>query len=173
MLSESQLKEFGERGFLVVPNVVPAEVVEQASRRIDEVIAADPPAEGHVGHHFYFLKAADEPALIAPLMAQGPDHVSGFSCAEALVGPDVLVTPWQVQVALNIPPHPLSPGRPHIDARNAEPDPEVVPNTFTVLAGVFVTATPRSLASFLPQLSMGRDLGGGMSVEVGILDGRF
>jgi len=34
-------------------------------------------------------------------------------------------------------------------------------------------STPRSLASFLPQLSMGRDLGGGMSVEVGILDGRF
>ncbi|NUR31166.1 MAG: phytanoyl-CoA dioxygenase [Catenulispora sp.] len=139
MLSETQLEEFSERGFLIVPNVVAPEVVERAHQRIDELIAADPPAEGHVGHHFYFLPAADEPALIAPLTDQGSAGPSGFSHAEALVGPDVLEAPWQVQVALNIPPHPLSPGRPHIDARNAEPDPQAVPNTFTLLAGVFVT----------------------------------
>lgn len=139
MLSEKQLEEFGERGFLIVPNVVAAEVVERAHQRIDELIAADPPAEGHVGHHFYFVEAADEPALIAPLMDSGSTGASGFSHAEALVGPDVLAAPWQVQVALNIPPNPFSPGRPHIDARNAEPDPRVVPNTFTLLAGVFVT----------------------------------
>jgi ectoine hydroxylase-related dioxygenase (phytanoyl-CoA dioxygenase family) len=44
-----------------------------------------------------------------------------------------------VQVALNIPPFSHRPGRPHIDASNAEPDPKVVPPTFTMLAGVFVT----------------------------------
>ena len=54
MLSNEQLKEFGERGFLVVPGVVAPEVVARASRRIDDLIAAEPPAEGHVGHHFYF-----------------------------------------------------------------------------------------------------------------------
>jgi len=139
VLSEEQLKEFRERGLLVVPNVVAADVVEHAHQRIDELIATDPPADGHVGNHFYFPQAADEPALIAPLTTQGPDGVSGFSYAEALAAPEVLEAPWQVQVALNIPPYPHRPGRPHIDASNAEPDPDVVPPTFTMLAGVFVT----------------------------------
>ena len=139
MLSEEQLKEFGERGFLVVPGVVAPEVVERARQRIDELIAAEPPAEGHVGNHFYFPKAADEPALIAPLTAAGPDGISAFTHAEALADPGTLKVPWQVQVALNIPPFSHRPGAPHIDAQVAEPTPGHIPNTFTLLAGVFVT----------------------------------
>jgi hypothetical protein len=138
-LSQEQLTEFGERGFLVVPGAVASEVVELAHRRIDELIAAEPPAEGHVGHHFFFPKAVDEPALIAPLTAAGPDGASAFAHAEALADPGLLEEPWQVQVALNIPPFPHRPGRPHIDAAIGEPTPGFVPNTFTVLAGVFVT----------------------------------
>ncbi|WP_194908722.1 phytanoyl-CoA dioxygenase family protein [Catenulispora rubra] len=133
MLSEEQLKEFGERGYLVVPGVVDAEIVERASRRIDELIAAKPPAEGHVGHHFYFPVAADEPALIEPLMD------AGFAYAEALTEPGLLEEPQQVQVALNIPPFSHQPGRPHIDAAISEPTPGFKPNSFTLLAGVFVT----------------------------------
>lgn len=140
MLSEEQLKEFGERGFVVVPGVVSPEVIQDAHQRIDELLASDPPPEGHTGHHFYFLKATDEPALIAPLTAHSVEgRPSGFHYAQALAAPGVLVEPWQVQVALNIPPNPLRPGRPHIDARNPEPDASLVPNTFTMLAGVFVT----------------------------------
>ena len=136
MLNEDQLREFSERGFIIVPGVVAPDVIHRAQRRIDELLATDPPPEGHVGNHFYFLKAADEPDLIAPLTEGRP---SGFDYAASLAAPGALKEPWQVQVALNIPPFPHRPGRPHIDAANAEPDPAVVPNTFTLLAGVFVT----------------------------------
>lgn len=139
MLSNEQLKEFVERGYLVVPGVVRSELVDRANRRIDELVAAEPPLEGHVGHHFYFPNAKDEPALIAPLMDAGPDGTSAFAHAEALADPGLLEAPWQVQVALNIPPHPHQPGRPHIDAAISEPTPGFMPNTFTMLAGVFVT----------------------------------
>jgi hypothetical protein len=140
VLSEEQLKEFSERGFLVIPGVVDADVVRGAHQRIDELLATDPPPAGHVGNHFYFLKAVDEPALIAPLTAHPVSgRPSGFDHAQALTAPGVLEEPWQVQVALNIPPFPHRPGRPHIDARNPEPDAGLTPNTFTLLAGVFVT----------------------------------
>jgi hypothetical protein len=139
VLSDEQLKEFGERGFLVIPGVVAPDVIRRASQRIDKLIDADPPAEGHVGNHFFFLKAADEPDLIAPLTARPADGPSGFDVAGELTAPGVLAEPWQVQVALNIPPFSHRPGRPHIDAGNAEPDPGSVPSTFTLLAGVFVT----------------------------------
>lgn len=133
MLSNEQLKEFGERGYLVVPGVVAPEIVERANRRIDELIAAKPPSEGHVGHHFYFPNAADEPALIEPLTD------TAFGYAEALTEPGLLEAPQQVQVALNIPPFSHRPGRPHIDAAISEPTPGFKPNSFTLLAGVFVT----------------------------------
>ncbi|MEY9859956.1 hypothetical protein ABH935_005590 [Catenulispora sp. GAS73] len=133
VLSEEQLKEFGERGYLVVPGVVDPELVERANRRIDELIEAKPPAEGHVGHHFYFPAAVDEPALTEPLMD------AAFAYAEALTEPGLLEEPQQVQVALNIPPFSHQPGRPHIDASISEPTPGFKPNSFTLLAGVFVT----------------------------------
>ncbi|ACU69273.1 Phytanoyl-CoA dioxygenase [Catenulispora acidiphila DSM 44928] len=133
MLSTEQLKEFGERGYVVVPGVVARNVVAKANKRIDELIAANPPAQGQVGHHFYFPAAADEPELLETLMD------SAFGYAEALTGPGLLETPQQVQVALNIPPFSHRPGRPHIDAAISEPTPGFTPNSFTLLAGVFVT----------------------------------
>lgn len=139
MLSEKQLSEFGERGYLVIPNVVEPDIMDRARRRIDDTVDADPPAEGHTGHHFYFLNDEDEPALIAPLTATGTEGASSFAHAEALTAPGALEQLWQIQVALNIPPFSHRPGRPHIDAQNSEPTPGVVPNTFTLLAGVFVT----------------------------------
>ena len=140
MLNDEQLKEFGERGFVVIPEVVAPELVDRASRRIDELIAAKPPAEGHVGHHFYFPAAADEPALIGALMDASPDgRDAAFAYTEALTEPGLLEAPKQVQVALNIPPFPHQPGRPHIDAAISEPTPGFKPNSFTLLAGVFIT----------------------------------
>jgi hypothetical protein len=50
-----------------------------------------------------------------------------------------LEVPWQVQVALNIPPYSHRPGRPHIDAPDAEPAGRPVRGTFTMLAGILMT----------------------------------
>ncbi|WP_046585177.1 phytanoyl-CoA dioxygenase family protein [Streptomyces mangrovisoli] len=134
MLSDEQLDEFAERGFVLVPHAVPDDVLGRAGRRLDEVVAADPPTAGTHGNHFYFLPTEDEPALLAPLV-EGP----AFRLAEELAGAGTLEPPVQVQVALNIPPFPHRPGIPHIDAPHAEPSGEPVRNTFTLLAGVLMT----------------------------------
>ncbi|MGW1164795.1 hypothetical protein [Streptomyces sp. NPDC002550] len=134
MLSDSQMNEFAERGFVVVPQVVQDDLLDRAARRIDEVIAADPPAAGKQGSHFYFLRTEDEPVLMAPLTGS-----PAFGLAEELAGTGTLEVPWQVQVALNIPPYSHRPGLPHIDAGNPEPTGEPVRGTFTLLAGVLMS----------------------------------
>jgi hypothetical protein len=134
VLTDEQINGFAERGFVLVPQVVPGDVLAEASRRIDQVTAADPPAADKRGHHFYFLETKDEPALLAPLTGS-----PAFGLAEELAGAGTLEIPWQVQVALNIPPFAHRPGIPHIDAGNAEPVDEPVDGTFTLLAGILMT----------------------------------
>jgi hypothetical protein len=134
VLSDTQVSEFAERGYIVVPRAVPGDLLEEAARRIDDVTVADPPAEGKRGAHFYFLETKHEPALIAPLTAS-----PAFGMAEQLAGRGTLEVPWQVQVALNIPPYAHRPGAPHIDAANAEPAEGPVQGTFTMLAGILMT----------------------------------
>ncbi|MFI1069547.1 phytanoyl-CoA dioxygenase family protein [Streptomyces puniciscabiei] len=133
-MSDRQIKEFAERGFVVVPQVVQGDVLDQAARRIDEVVAADPPDADQRGSHFYFLRTKDEPALMAPLTGS-----PAFGLAEELAGAGTLQVPWQVQVALNIPPYSHRPGRPHIDAGNPEPTGGPVRGTFTLLACVLMS----------------------------------
>ncbi|HEY6495944.1 MAG TPA: phytanoyl-CoA dioxygenase family protein [Trebonia sp.] len=134
MLTDEQINEFTERGCIVVPQVVRGDVLERAAQRIDEVVAADPPAAGKRGSHFYFLETKAEPALMAPLTA-----TAAFSLAEELAGTGTLEVPWQVQVALNIPPYSHRPGLPHIDAASPEPAGGPVEGTFTLLAGILMT----------------------------------
>ena len=134
VLTEEQISEFTERGFVVIPQVVHSDVLSGAARRIDEVFAADPPVAGKRGNHFYFLETRTEPALLAPLTS-----TAAFSLAEELTGAGTLKTPWQVQIALNIPPFEHRPGMPHIDAPNSEPTGEPVRSTFTLLAGILMT----------------------------------
>ena len=134
MLSDEQVGEFAERGYLVIPGAVPTEVVERAVQRTDELLAADPPAVDKRGPHFYFLDAGGEPDLLAPLVS-----TPAFGLARDLAGESALEVPGQVQVALNIPPFPHRPGIPHIDASNAEPVDEPELSTFTLLAGVLLT----------------------------------
>jgi hypothetical protein len=134
VLSDGQVNEFAERGFVLVPQVVRGDVLARAARRIDEVVAADPPAADKRGNHFYFLPAKDEPALMAPLTGS-----PAFGLAEQLAGAGTLEVPCQVQIALNIPPFPHRPGIPHIDAANPEPSGEPVRGTFTLLAGILMT----------------------------------
>lgn len=134
MLSDEQFHEFAERGFLLIPQVVPADLLASAGRRIDQIVAADPPAPETRGNHFYFLETKEEPALAAPLTG-----TPAFALAEQLTGAGTLVAPWQVQIALNIPPFSHRPGGPHIDAGNAEPTDAPIRSTFTLLAGILMT----------------------------------
>ncbi len=134
VLTDEQINEFAERGFVLVPQVVPGGVLARAAQRIDEVVAADPPAADKHGSHFYFLETKAEPALMAPLA-----RTAAFRLAEELAGAGTLEIPWQVQIALNIPPYSHRPGIPHIDARNPEPTGDPVSGTFTLLAGILMT----------------------------------
>jgi hypothetical protein len=132
MLEPGQVAEFAERGFLVLPQAVPADVVSAASAAIDELIEHDPPGPQVRGPHNYFAEAARVPALAA-LLTGSP----AFGLAEALTGPGTLEPPGQVQVALNIPPFPHRPGLHHLDGAPAGPDGR--PGTFTMLAGVLMS----------------------------------
>jgi hypothetical protein len=132
VLDEGQLDEFAERGFLVLPQAVPTEVVVAASAAIDELIEHDPPGPQVRGPYNYFAAAARVPALAA-LLTGSP----AFGLAEALTGPATLKVPGQVQVALNIPPFSHRPGMGHIDG--SPPEPGGRPGTFTVLAGVLMS----------------------------------
>ncbi|MBC6457602.1 phytanoyl-CoA dioxygenase family protein [Actinomadura sp. HBU206391] len=133
MLSSSQLKDFAERGFLLLPQAVPPELVTAASQFIDETIERDPPGAGVRGPHFYFPETDKAPSLLNVLT-----ETPVFSTAEALTGPGTLDVPWQVQIALNIPPFPHRPGSHHLDGGSpCEPDGR--PGTFTMLVGVLMS----------------------------------
>jgi hypothetical protein len=135
MLDRGQVDEFAERGFLVLPQAVPPDVVATAAEAIDELIEHDPPGADVRGPYNYFPEAAQVPALAAVLTGS-----PAFGLAESLTGPGTLVVPWQVQVALNIPPFPHRPGMHHIDgAPSTPPEPDGRPGTFTMLAGVLMS----------------------------------
>ncbi len=132
MLDRGQVAEFAERGFLLLPQVVPPDVLAAASAAIDDLIERNPPGPDVRGPHHYFPAAAQVPALAA-LLTGSP----AFGLAEALTGPGTLQPPGQVQVALNIPPFPHRPGMHHLDGAVAGPDGR--PGTFTMLAGVLMS----------------------------------
>jgi hypothetical protein len=132
VLEPGQVKEFAERGFLLLPGVVPTPVIAGATATIDRLVEAAPPAPDTRGPHNYFTETAAAPALLA-LLTGSPV----FGLAEALTGPGTLDVPWQAQVALNIPPFPHRPGMHHLDGAPGEPDGR--PGTFTMLVGVLMS----------------------------------
>ena len=132
VLSRGQVEEFAERGFLMLPGVVPPGVVEAAARAIDGLIEREPPGAAVRGPVNYFPEAARAPELAALLIGS-----PAFGLAEALTGAGTLEVPGQVQVALNIPPYPHRPGMHHIDG--FPPGPGGRPGTFTMLAGVLMS----------------------------------
>lgn len=132
MLVRQQIREFAERGFVVVPGAVPADLVAAATRTIDALVDRRPPGPEVRGNHFYWPPSSRVPALRA-LLVDSP----AWAMAESLAGPGTLRLIENVQVALNIPPFPHRPGRPHIDASDP-PDPDR-PGTFTMLVGVLMS----------------------------------
>jgi hypothetical protein len=134
VLTETQIVEFVQRGYIVIPHAVPEDVLQKAAHRVDQITAEDPPAADKQGAHFHFMETTGEPDLLATLT---DSHA--FDLAEELVGRGSLDVPWQVQIALNIPPYAHRPGRPHIDTANSEPTGGPVRGTFTMLAGILMT----------------------------------
>ena len=135
MLDEGQIREFAERGYVVIPQVVPADLLAAATRTIDRIVEAKPPGDEVRGPHFYFPGTAKVPSLLALLT-----ETAAWSCLESLTGAGTLAVPEHVQVALNIPPFPHRPGRPHIDGYPPLPDGR--PGTFTMLACVLMSDQP-------------------------------
>lgn len=135
MLTDDQLREFGERGYLVVPSVVDGSFLAAADEEIDRVIAATPPPAGTTGKHFSFLPPDQLPAALAALTDSG-----ALAAAEELTAPLPLsLILDHIQIALNIPPYDHRPGGPHIDGHvRLDPEQEV-PYSFTLLAGIFLS----------------------------------
>ncbi|HJP75859.1 MAG TPA: phytanoyl-CoA dioxygenase family protein [Pseudonocardiaceae bacterium] len=135
MLDQRQLSEFAERGYVMIPQAVPADLLAAATRTVNAIMVSKPPPDDVRGPHFYFPDAAKVPSLLALLT-----ETIAWSCAESLTGAGTLQVPEQVQVALNIPPFSHRPGRPHIDGYPPLPDGR--PGTFTMLAGVLLSDQP-------------------------------
>ena len=133
----TQLRVFAQRGYVVIPDVVPVRLREAAMREIDRLVARDPPPADKRGFHFYWR---DDPAPSDPLLALLTDSPAR-DIAQAMIRPLRLSVPTQAQVSLNIPPNNHRPGGPHLDGLTP-PEPSGRPGTFTLLAGIFLTDQP-------------------------------
>ena len=52
VIDEAKLREFAERGYLLLRGVVPRDLIDDASRSIDNLIAQQPPPMGVQGNYF-------------------------------------------------------------------------------------------------------------------------
>jgi hypothetical protein len=133
VLTAEQTRTFAEAGWIVVPGLVPPDVLGVADNEVDRLLTEAPPPDGHVGHHFYWQTSDESPELFSPLRGDG----GILAAAGGLVGEGgVDVAFDQAQVALNIPFSSHRPGRPHLDG-NAPG--QRSPGTFTLLAGLLLT----------------------------------
>ncbi|MET7422735.1 phytanoyl-CoA dioxygenase family protein [Dactylosporangium sp. NPDC005555] len=137
MWTDRQLAEFARDGYAVLRDVVPAALRDRAVARIDALLTERPPADGHTGHHFYWLETADEPELAALLVGS-----AAMAWAEALTAPREIGAPPVLQVALTFPPFPHVPGRGHLDGLPPT-EPDGRPGTFTMLIGVVLSDQSR------------------------------
>lgn len=131
MLSGDELLRFGKDGYLVVPGLIPEELLAAVDQEIGALLAADPPPDGTVGKHFWFLPPGRLPAADAALRQSGALEV-----ARELVAPHALDHVLDhIQIALNYPPHAHRPGGPHLDGHRPEQD---RPHSFTMLAAIYL-----------------------------------
>ena len=131
-LSHAQFRSFAKDGFLLLPGVIDSSELDQADAELARLMAHDPPPVGTAGHHFYWLTASQ--ALPTMRLAEPLDRI--LAAARELAAPQPIGVAFdQVQVALNIPPYPHRPGRPHIDGDN----PGGTPGTFTMLAALMLS----------------------------------
>jgi len=135
VLTDDEMREFGERGFLVLPHVVGESFLAAADAEIDRLVVSDPPPDSTVGKHFWFLPPEQLLAAHAALTDSG-----ALAIAEELTAPEPLgLVLDHIQIALNIPPYDHRPGGPHIDGHVRQRPEQDAPHSFTLLAGIFVT----------------------------------
>jgi ectoine hydroxylase-related dioxygenase (phytanoyl-CoA dioxygenase family) len=131
VLTAEQLISFANDGYVVVPGVVPDDLLSAVDSEIDRVIQQNPPPSDKVGPHFYFLAPSRLPAADTALR-----HSEVLSLAEQLVAPHSLDHALDhIQVALNVPPYDHRPGAPHLDGHRPRQD---RPDSFTILAAIFL-----------------------------------
>jgi hypothetical protein len=54
-LSASELRHFGEKGYVVARDVVPTDLLAAATRAIDRLLGDDPPAASAIGQYYYWV----------------------------------------------------------------------------------------------------------------------
>lgn len=132
MLSEDAIRNFAEDGYFVVRGAVAEEWLAAADPEIEEIISQDPPPEGTLGQHFYFVPPTQLPAADRALRLSG-----AMAAAEQLVQPLGLDHAFDhIQIALNIPPYSHRPGGPHLDGHRPNQD---RPHSFTMLAAIYLS----------------------------------
>jgi hypothetical protein len=122
------------RGYIVLPNIVAAHLIDAAMGEIDDMIKREPPPGDRRGFHFYW---PDDLAPSSPVLALLTDS-GAADIAASVIAPLELERPNQAQVSLNIPPWRHRPGGPHLDGLTPA-EPSGRPGTFTMLAGFFLT----------------------------------
>lgn len=133
-LTSDDLRSFRDSGYLVVPGVVPDDMLSLADEEVDELTATEPPHEGDGGPG---QKAWFMPRSRLPRCEDALRRSAAMVLAEQLVSPSRLEFAFDhVQVATTLSPWAHVPGGPHIDGHGPGPDP---PASFTVLAGVLLT----------------------------------
>jgi hypothetical protein len=134
LLTDSQLRQFGCDGYLVVPGVVPEPLLAAADVEIDGLIEVATPTEGDrgPGANLWFVPRDRLPRCDG-VLRRSP----ALRIAAGLVAPLPVEYAFDhIQVATTVPPWPHVPGGPHIDGHGPGQDP---PASFTMLVGVFLT----------------------------------
>ncbi|MFC1439717.1 CehA/McbA family metallohydrolase [Streptacidiphilus sp. N1-10] len=134
-LMESAAAAFAEDGFTVIPGVLSEPELARWRAVVRTAVSEDPPSEGHSGPYFLWPRFPSTGHPLHELYAASrvPDLV------RELLRPGLTPKrPAFGQIALTLPPHPHSPGGPHIDGLTPT-EPDGRPGTFTVLAGVLLT----------------------------------
>jgi hypothetical protein len=67
VLSGEQLREFGDKGYRVLPGVVPEQLPAPADAEIDALVAESPPPAGAVSNHSYFQPHARRRGTCEPI----------------------------------------------------------------------------------------------------------
>lgn len=134
-ITDQDRAAFRERGYVVVPGVLSEAQVADGRRLVTGLLAAEPPAPGHLGSYFLWPRFTGGSHPLLDFYRQ-----AGIgNLASGLLRPGLsLAEPRFAQVATTIPPWPHRPGGPHVDGLTP-PGPDGRPGTFTALAGIWLS----------------------------------
>jgi hypothetical protein len=133
-LTDGDLQQFGQAGYLTLPHVVPEALLRTADEEVDRLLSAVAPDEGSGGSgaNLWFRPRSELPGCDGALRGSG-----ALDIANELVAPFQLDHAFDhIQVAITVPPWSHVPGGPHIDGHGLDQDP---PATFTLLAGILLS----------------------------------